>query len=99
MQNQNKVVYLYQLTIKQIEIMATLTKEFLTTQKVNGNYQMVVMYCGTEHFIDNVTEKNIMLKQCSKANRGNCGRYNSGRYRIQNNQNATQWYLENRVIQ
>jgi hypothetical protein len=79
--------------------MATLTNEFLRTQKVNGNFQRVVLYCGTKHFIANITEKNIMLKQCSKENRGNCGRYNSGRYRIQNNENATQWYLENRVIE
>ena len=79
--------------------MATLTNQFLREQKVNGNFQMIVMYCETEHAITNVTEKNIMLKQCSKINRGNCGRYNSGRSRIQNTETATQWYLENRVIQ
>ena len=78
--------------------MATLTNQFLSEQKVNGNFQRVVMYCGTEHYIDNVTEKNIMLKQCSKEHRGNCGRFNSGRYRIQNNENATEWYFENRII-
>ena len=78
--------------------MAILTNQFLREQKVNGNFQRLVMYCGTEHIIDNVTEKNIMLKQISKANRGNCGRFNSGRYRLQNNETATQWYFENRII-
>jgi hypothetical protein len=80
------------------QIMATLTNQFLKENKINGNFQRVVMYCGTEHFIDNVTEKNIMLKQCSKEYRGNCGRFNSGRYRIQNDENATEWYLKNLVI-
>jgi hypothetical protein len=79
--------------------MATLTYQFIRENKVNGNYQMIVMYCETEHSITNITEKNIMLKQCSKKNRGYCGRYNSGNYRIQNTETATQWYLENRVIQ
>lgn len=78
--------------------MAKLTNEFLREQKVNGNFQRVVLYCDTEHYIDNVTEKNIMLKQVSKEHRGNCGRFNSGRYRLQNNENATQWYFDNRVL-
>jgi len=79
--------------------MANLTNQFIREQKVNGNYQRVIIYCGTEHLITNITEKNIMLKQCSKLGRGNCGRYNSGRYRIANDENATEWYLNNRVIQ
>ena len=78
--------------------MATLTNQFLREQRINGNFQRIVMYCGTEHFIDNVTDKNIMLKQCTKKYRGNCGRFNSGRYRLPNNENATEWYFENRVI-
>ena len=73
--------------------MATLTNEFLREQKVK-----VVMYCGKEHYIQNVTEKNIMLKQCSKIDRGNRGRYNSGRYRLENHENATEWYLRTRVV-
>ena len=79
--------------------MATLTEQFLREQKVNGKFQRVVMYCGKEHYITNVTEKNIMLLQCSKQYRGNCGRYNTGRYRLQNHENATEWYLENRVVE
>lgn len=79
--------------------MATLTSKFIRENKVNEKFQLIVMYCGNEHSITNITEKNIMLKQCSKQHRGNCGRYNSGNYRIQNNENATEWYLENRVIQ
>tara|TARA_R110000782_G_scaffold253897_1_gene342166 strand:- start:576 stop:815 length:240 start_codon:yes stop_codon:yes gene_type:complete len=78
--------------------MATLTNEFLTNQKVNGNFQRIVMYCGSEHIIHNVTDKNIMLKQYSKENRANCGRYNSGKYRIQNNEKSTEWYFQNRII-
>ena len=46
---------------KQIEIMATLTNQFLREQKVNGNFQRVVLYCGTEHAIDNITDKNIIV--------------------------------------
>jgi hypothetical protein len=78
--------------------MSNLTNQFLREQKVNGNFQRIVMYCGTEHFISNVTDKNIMLKQCSKESRGNCGRFNSGRFRIANDENATEWYFNNRVI-
>ena len=78
--------------------MAKITSTFFQENKVDGKYQMFVLYCGTEHSIVNVTEKNIMLKQCSKDNRGNCGRYNSGRYRLPNNETATEWYFENRVI-
>jgi hypothetical protein len=79
-------------------IMAILTNQFLREQKVNNNFQMVVMYCGSEHVIANVTAKNIMLKQCSKENRGNCGRFNSGRCRMRNNERSTEWYFENRII-
>ena len=78
--------------------MAKITSTFFQENKVDGKYKMFVLYCGTEHSIVNVTEKNIMLKQCSKDNRGNCGRYNSGRYRLPNNETATEWYFENRVI-
>jgi hypothetical protein len=78
--------------------MANLTNQFLRENKVNGKYQMIVMYCGTEHTITNFTDKNIMITQCSKLGRGNCGRFNSGKYRIANNVNATEWYLNNRVI-
>jgi hypothetical protein len=78
--------------------MATLTNQFLTEQKVNGNFQRVVIYCGSEHLISNVTEKNIMLKQLSKENRGNCGRFNSGLCRIQNDEKGTEWYFQNRII-
>jgi hypothetical protein len=76
-----------------------LTNEFIKENKVDNKYQMVVMYCESEHIITNITDKNIMLKQISKLHRGNCGRFNSGRYRIANNENATEWYLKNRIIQ
>lgn len=79
--------------------MAILTNDFLKQNKVNNKYQDYVMYCGTKHLITNITNKNIMIQQWSKLNRGNCGRFNSGRHRIANNENATQWYLENRIIE
>jgi hypothetical protein len=75
-----------------------LSNQFIKNNMVNGKYQRVVMYCGDQHVIDNITEKNIMLRQLSKLGRGNCGRFNSGRYRIQNTETSIDWYLENRVI-
>ena len=79
--------------------MATLTNQFLRDNKIDNKFQYVVNHFDSEMVITNITEKNIMLKQVSKYNRGNCGRYNSGIYKVANNENATQWYLENRVIQ
>lgn len=79
--------------------MGKLSFEIIGKNKINDKYQTVVNYCGSEMVITAITEKNIMLKQISKLNRGNCGRYNSGRYRIKNDENATNWYLENRIIQ
>jgi hypothetical protein len=79
--------------------MATLTNQFLRENKVNDKFQCVVNHFGNEMVITNITDKNIMLKQISKLHRGNCGRFNSGIYRVVNDENATEWYLKNRVIQ
>ena len=78
--------------------MATLTNQFLRENKVNDKFQYVVNHFGNEMVITNITDKNIMLKQCSKENRGNCGRFNSGRYRLPNNETSTEWYFQNRII-
>ena len=86
------------INVKHLKIML-LTNEFIRQNKVDNKYITTVMYCGSEHQITNVTDKNIMLKQISKLQRGNCGRFNSGRYRIANNSTGTEWYLDNRIIQ
>jgi hypothetical protein len=78
--------------------MATLTSKFIAENKVNNGFQMIVNYLGHEMIITNMTEKNIMLKQISKIHRGNCGFGNSGRFIRKNDENSTQWYLENRNI-
>ena len=79
--------------------MATLTNQFLRENKVNDKFQYVVNHFGNEMVITNITDKNIMLKQLSKFDRGNCGRFNSGRFKVVNDENSTEWYLQNRVIQ
>lgn len=78
--------------------MANLTSQFIAENKVNNGFQRIVNYLGHEMLITNITEKNIMLKQISKIHRGNCGFGNSGRFIRKNDENATQWYLENRNI-
>ena len=79
--------------------MATLTNQFLKDNKVDNKYQTIVMYEGTECLIQNITDKNIMLKMVARLNRGNCGKFNTGRLRRPNDETATEWYLKNRVIQ
>ena len=79
--------------------MATLTSQFIAENKVNNGFQKVVVYLGHEMLITNITSQNIMLKQISKLQRGNCGFGNSGRFIRKNDENSTQWYLDNRVVQ
>ena len=79
--------------------MSNLTSQFIAENKVNNGFQRVVSYLGHEMVITNITEKNVMLKQISKINRGNCGYGNSGRFIRKNDENSTQWYLESRIIQ
>lgn len=78
--------------------MANLTSQFIAENKVNNSFQKVVVYLGHEMLITNITSKNIMLKQISKLQRGNCGFGNSGRFIRKNDENSTNWYLENRKI-
>lgn len=78
--------------------MANLTLKFIAENKVNNGFQRIVTYLGHEMLITNITEKNIMLHQISKLQRGNCGFGNTGRFVRKNDENATEWYLENRVI-
>lgn len=73
-------------------------KHFLRENKENNKIQMFVNYEGSECVIQNITDKNIMLKVVTRLNRGNCGRFNTGRLRRLNDENATEWYLKNRVI-
>ena len=79
--------------------MANLTSKFIAENKVNNGFQKIVTYLGHEMVITNITEKNIMLKQISKLQRGNCGFGNSGRFVRKNDENSTEWYLTNRIIQ
>jgi hypothetical protein len=78
--------------------MATLTNQFLKENKVDNKFQYFVMHEGQECLIQNITDKNIMMKAIHRLGRGNCGRFNTGRTRVINNENATEWYLQNRVI-
>jgi hypothetical protein len=78
--------------------MANLTSKFIAENKVNNGFQRIVTYLGHEMLITNITEKNIMLHQISKLQRGNCGFGNTGRFVRKNDENATEWYLKNRVI-
>ena len=79
--------------------MATLTNQLLKENKVNNKFQMVVMHEGSECQILNITSKNIMMQAIQRLGRGNCGRFNTGRTRVVNNENSTEWYLKNRIIQ
>ena len=70
----------------------------MKANKINDNYQMVVLHYDTEHRITSITDSNIMFQEVSKIGRGNCGNFNTGRSRIKNNELAIEWYLKNRVI-
>ena len=78
--------------------MSKLTSKFLKENQVNGKYIMTVMHEGSECVIQSYTDKNIMMQVSTRLGRGNCGRFNTGRTRVVNDNNATEWYLKNRVI-
>jgi hypothetical protein len=77
--------------------MALLTNQFLRDNKVNGKIQRIVMFCGSEHIIDSITEDTVILKEVSRKGSSKL-KVNSGICSVINDGMSTERYLENRVI-
>lgn len=74
-----------------------LTNEFISENKVNGNFQKVVKYYGdTNIVITTITDKRINYRILNKLQ--SKGRFNSLNGWFKNDETMTQWYLDNRII-
>ena len=74
-----------------------LTNEFISENKVNGNFQKVVKYYGdTNIVITTITDNRINYRILNKLQ--SKGRFNSSNGWFKNDETMTQWYLDNRII-